>query len=110
MLECSELVTSLWKHVHPSDTEENPAVRLSSEDEAAGLEPELGVAGHRFGGPASVGAPAPIEVLPKVRPAEDEVLVKKRALKWVKQQVSALLHGEDLPRGAQAREVAEVPY
>ena len=28
----------------------------------------------------------------------------------VQQQVSALLHGEDLPEGAQAREVAEVPY
>ena len=42
--------------------------------------------------------------------AEDEVVVKKRALKWVKQQVSALLHGEDLPEGAQAREVAEVLY
>ena len=28
----------------------------------------------------------------------------------MKQQVSALLRGEDLPEGAQAREVAEVPY
>ena len=37
-------------------------------------------------------------------------MVKKRALKWLKQQVSALLHGEDLSEGAQAREVAEVPY
>ena len=36
-------------------------------------------------------------------------MVKKRALKWVKQQVSALC-GEDIPKGAQAREVAEVPY
>ena len=44
------------------------------------------------------------------QPSADEVLVKKRALKQVKQQVSALLHGEDLPEGAQAREVAEVPY
>ena len=110
VLECSELVTSLWKHGHPSDTEEDPAVGLSSEDEAAGLEPEPGVARHRFGGPTPVGAPAPAEVPPKVHPAEDEVVVKKRALKWVKQQVSALLHGEDLPEGAQAREVAEVPY
>ena len=40
----------------------------------------------------------------------DEVLLKKRALKWVKQQVSALLHGEDFPEGAQAREIAEIPY
>ena len=37
-------------------------------------------------------------------------VVKKRALKWVKQQVLALLHGEDLHEGAQAREVAEIPY
>ena len=112
VLECSELVTSLWKCGHPSDTEEDPAVGLSSEDEVAGLEPEPGVARHRFGGPASVGAPAPtgVPVPPEVCPAGDEVLVKKRALKWVKQQVSALLHGEDLPKGAQAREVAEVPY
>ena len=36
--------------------------------------------------------------------------MKKKALKWVKQQVSALLHGEDLPEGAQARDVTEVPY
>ena len=28
----------------------------------------------------------------------------------MKQQVLALLWGEDLPEGAQAREVAEVPY
>ena len=28
----------------------------------------------------------------------------------MKQQVSALLRGEDLPEGAQAREIAEVPY
>ena len=36
--------------------------------------------------------------------------MKKRALKRVKQQVSALICGEDLPEGAQAREIAEVPY
>ena len=99
-----------WKHGHPSDTEEDPAVGLSSEDEAADLAPEPGVARHRFGGPASAGAPVPIGVPPKVHPAGDEVLMKKRALKWVKQQVSALLRGEDLPKGAQAREVAEVSY
>ena len=38
------------------------------------------------------------------------MVVKKRALKKVKQQVLALLHGEDLPGGAQTREIAEVPY
>ena len=104
------MVTSLWKHGHPTDTEEDPAVGLSSEDEDAGLEPKPGVARHRFGGPAFAGAPAPIEVSSKVCPAGDEVLVKKRVLKWVKQQVSTLLCGEDLPKGAQASEVAEVPY
>ena len=58
-----------------------------------------------------MGAAAPAEVpTPQPHPSGDEVLVKKRALKWVKQQVSALLCGEDLPRGAEAREVAEVPY
>ena len=36
--------------------------------------------------------------------------MKKRSLKRVKQQVGPLLRGEDLPEGAQAREVAEVPY
>ena len=43
-------------------------------------------------------------------PTGGEVLVKKRALLHVKQQVSALMHGEDLPEGALARETAEVPY
>ena len=38
------------------------------------------------------------------------IIMKKRALKHVKQQVSALLQGEDLPEGAQAREGAEVLY
>ena len=54
--------------------------------------------------PQPTPAPAPLQV------AADEVVVKKRALKRVKLQVSALLRGEDLPEGAQAREVAEVPY
>ena len=40
-------------------------------------------------------------------PTGGEVLIKKRALLHVKQQVSALMHGEDLPEGALAR---EVPY
>ena len=42
--------------------------------------------------------------------SEGEVVVKKRALKWVKQQVMALLHGENLPEGVEAHKVAEVPY
>ena len=41
-------------------------------------------------------------------PTRGEVLIKKRALLHVKQQVSALMHGEDLPEGALARETAEV--
>ena len=62
------------------------------------------------------GRPAALEAQPALSSgatpsvAEDEVVVKKRALKHMKQQVSALLRGEDLPEGAQAREVAEVPY
>ena len=44
------------------------------------------------------------------RAADDEVVIKKRALKRVKQQVAALLRGEDLLEGAQARGIAEVPY
>ena len=78
---------------------------MSSEDEVAGLEPEPRVARHSFGGSASAEVPAP-----KLHPAGDEVLVKKRALKWVKQQVSALLCGEDLPQSAETGEVAEVLY
>ena len=43
-------------------------------------------------------------------PTGGKVLIKKRALLCVKQQVSALMHGEDLLEGALARETAEVPY
>ena len=78
---------------------------LSSEDEAEGLDALLRVARQRSGGPAVVpGSPVhhPVD--------EDEVLVKKRALKRVEQQVLTLLRGKDLPEGAQAREVAEVSY
>ena len=73
-----------------------------------GLAASPRVARHSVGGPAaaSTEVPAPLEPCP----AEDAVVVKNRALKWVKQQVSALLHGEDIPEGSQAREVAEVPY
>ena len=95
--------------LHPSDTEDDHAVGLSSEDEAEGLESTPGVSRHSFGGPPTLEAqPAPVP--PQLQAAEDEVVVKKRALKRVKQQVSALLCGEDLPEGVQAREVAEVPY
>ena len=104
VLECSALQVSHWKVDHPSDTEEDVTVGLSSKDEAEGLEPIPRVARYRSGG----HVPMLLESHPVAE--ADEVLVKKRALKWVKQQVSALLHGEDLPEGTQAREVAEVPY
>ena len=107
--ECSELKVSCWKILHPSDTEDERAVGLTSEDEAEGLEPTPGVSRHSFGGPPAPEA-QPELVPAQPRAADDEVVVKKRALKRVKQQVSALLCGEDLPEGAQAREVAEVPY
>ena len=94
---------SRWKVDHHSDTEDDEVVGLSSEDEAEGLPATPRVARCRFGGPA------PVPVPPEPHLAEDEVVVKKRALKQVKQQVSALLCGEDLPEGAQAREVTEVP-
>ena len=86
---------SRWKVDHHSDTEDD-------EDKAEGLPATPRVARCRFGGPA----PVPVPLEPCL--AEDEV-VKKRALKRVKQQVSAL-HGELLPEGAQAREVTEILY
>ena len=89
---------------HPTDTEDDEIVGLMSEDKAEGLPATLGVARQRFGGPAQVPVPS------EPHPADDEVVVKKKALKWVKQQVLALLRREDLPEGAQAREVTEVPY
>ena len=106
--ECSELKVSHWKILHSSDTEDERTVGLTSEDEAEGLEPAPGVSRCSFGGPpAPMAQPEPVPAQPQL--AEDEVVVKKRALKRVKQQVSALLHGEDLPGGAKAREIAEVP-
>ena len=78
---------------------------LSSEDEVEGLGPEAEVAqkgqASRRGRPEGV-IPTPV--------GEDEVLVKKQALRRVKQQVSSLLRGEDLPEGAEACKVAKVPY
>ena len=64
---------------------------------------------HGFLGPPTPEVqPEPVPAQP--RAADEEVVVKKRALKRVKQQVVALLWGEDLLEGAQAREIAEVPY
>ena len=107
--ECSNLKVSQWKIQHPSDTEDEQTVGLTSEDEAEGLEAAPRVTRCSFGGPPILEA-QPVLAPPEHCPADDEVVMKKRALKHVKQQVLALLHGEDLPEGAQAREVAEVLY
>ena len=107
--ECSNLKVSQWKMNHPSDTEDKQAIGLTSEDEAESLEAAARVARCRFGG-SLIPEAQPSLVLPEHHPTDDEVVVKKRTLKCVKQQVLALLCGEDLPEGAQAREVAEVLY
>ena len=100
---------SCWKILHPSNTEDECEVGLTCKDEAEGLGPTPGVSRCHFGGPpAPEVQPEPVPAQPQA--ADDEVVVKKRALKGVKQQVSALLHGEDLPEGAQARKLAKVPY
>ena len=98
VLEMSRLLTSPYKAEHPSDTEDRLDVGLSSEDEVEGLpaDPGRGI----MTGPTLTPKPT----------GGDEVVVKRRALRRVKQQVSTLLRGDDLPEGAQAREVAEVPY
>ena len=44
VLECSLLKVSRWKVEHPSDTEDETLVGLSSEDEAEGLDAIPGVA------------------------------------------------------------------
>ena len=103
MLEVSGLMIMWWKEAHPSNTEDEVNVGLTSEDKAEGMDQQPGIA-HRGGAvhESQQGATAAA--------GEGEVVVKKRALKHLKQQVMALLHGEDLPEWAEAREVAEVPY
>ena len=66
--------------------EDEGNVGLSSEDEAEGLDPGAGVAQR---GQAAEGAP-PWGATPTAV-GEGEVVVKKWALKRMKQQVSALL-------------------
>ena len=99
---------SRWKIEHPSDTEDERNVGLSSEDEAEGLETAPGVARRGTGLPAA-RSPNLLQFSTSAA-CWDEVIVKKRALQRMKQQMSALLRGEDLPEGAQGREVTEVPY
>ena len=38
VLECSQLMRSKWKHDHPSDTEDETLVGLTSEDETEGMD------------------------------------------------------------------------
>ena len=78
VLECSELMVSRWKVDHPSDTEEDITVRLSSEDEVEGLAASPGVARCSFSGPAA--APREVPAAPEPHLTEDEVVVKKKAL------------------------------
>ena len=67
-------MVSNWKDQHPTDTEDEVAVGLSSKDEAEGLEADPGVSQCSVSGPA--GEPvAPILAVPQ--PAQDEVVVKK---------------------------------
>ena len=105
VLKVSELMVTQWKDANPSNTEDEVNMGLTSEDEAEGLGPEAGVA---WRGQAARGEP-PQGATPTLV-GEGEVVVKKQALKRMKQQVLALLRGEDLPEGAEAHKVAEVPY
>ena len=54
---------------HPSDTEDDITVGLSSEDEVEGLAASHGVARHSFGGPAAASTEVPAQSEPC--PAED---------------------------------------
>ena len=101
----SPLMVSWYRKEHPSDTEDEGDVGLSSEAEAEGLDPEAGAAQR---GQAAREEP-PWGATPTLV-GEGEVVVKRWALRRMKQQVSALLRGEDLSEGAEACKVAEVPY
>ena len=94
VLDMSRLLTSLYKAMHPSDTEDRLEVGLSSEDEAEGLPADPGRA-HR--GIATGPAPAPATAPEPT--GGDKVVVKKRSLRRVKQQVSMLLRKKIFLRG-----------
>ena len=81
VLDCSDLVVSTWKRDHPSDTEDDVLVRLSSKNEVEGLATEPRVARKGPIVPAAVPAEASESVLVVSHPSADEVLVKKRAFK-----------------------------
>ena len=86
----TEAKQSHWKIEHPSDTEDEKNVGLSSEDEAEGLEAAPGVARRGTGVP-TVPEPQPASAPAPLRVADDEIVMKKRALRRMKQQMSALL-------------------
>ena len=105
VLEVLGLMVTQWKGAHPSNTEDEVNMGLTSEDEAEGLGPQTGVAWRgqvARGGPPWGATPTPV--------GEGEVVVKRQALRRMKQQVSALLRGKDLPEGAEAHKAAEVSY
>ena len=109
VLECLELMISAWKRDHPSDNEDDTGWVVQW---GWGGGPGCCMWGvqTRVCWSCSCTGRVPAAALVEPHPAGDKGVVKKRSLKWVKQQVSALLCGEDLPEGAQAREVAEVPF
>ena len=76
VLECSDLVVSMWKRDHPSDTEDKVLVGLSSEDEAEGLatQPRVARGGARV--PAAVLVEFPAAVPVASQPSADEVVIK----------------------------------
>ena len=76
--ECSNIKLSRWRILHPSDTEDERNVGISSEDKAEGLEDAAGVARCGLGVPTALEAqPAPAPA--QVQVAADEVVIKKRA-------------------------------
>ena len=92
MLEVSGLMITWWKEAHPSDTEDEVNMGLTSEDEVEGMDQQPGIA-------CRGGAVCEPQQGAAAAAGKGEVVVKKRALKHVKQQVMALLCGEDLPEG-----------
>ena len=72
VLEVLELMVTWWEDAHPSNTEDEVNVGLTSEDEAEGMDRQPGVARRgqvAGGGPPWGATPTPVE--------EGEVVVKK---------------------------------